>query len=107
MATMPSRINHLQSSSPSLGRPQDMQGTTVTQRRQPSRKTAPRIDSLLRLPKEPEDARLTGGTRSLDRRLLALNLAGTLAKSALGKPDRVKSGAPRGPVVGPPLGAVA
>jgi len=36
--------------------------------------------SLFSLPKEPEDARLTGGTRSLDRRLLALNVAGTLGK---------------------------
>jgi hypothetical protein len=27
------------------------------------------------LPNEPADARLTGGTRSLDRRLLALNLS--------------------------------
>ena len=26
------------------------------------------------MPQEPEDARITGGTRSLDRRLLALNL---------------------------------
>jgi hypothetical protein len=31
-----------------------------------------------RLPHEPEDARLTGVTRSLNRRLLALNLCGTL-----------------------------
>jgi hypothetical protein len=30
---------------------------------------------LFALAKEPEDARITGGTRSLDRRLLALNLA--------------------------------
>ncbi|WP_213804825.1 hypothetical protein [Granulicella sp. dw_53] len=29
------------------------------------------------LPKESEDARITGSTRSLDRRLLALNLRGT------------------------------
>lgn len=29
------------------------------------------------LPQEPEDARLTGVTRSLHRRLLALNLVGT------------------------------
>ena len=28
------------------------------------------------LPSEPEDARLTGGTRSLSRRLLGLNLTG-------------------------------
>jgi hypothetical protein len=31
---------------------------------------------MLSLPKEPEDARITGGTRSLARRLLALNLSG-------------------------------
>ena len=33
-----------------------------------------------RLPHEPEDARLTGVTRSLNRRLLALNLSGTLKR---------------------------
>ena len=32
------------------------------------------------LPFEPEDARLTGGTRSLSRRLLGLNLAGSIAR---------------------------
>jgi hypothetical protein len=37
---------------------------------------APRIARLFMLPKEPEDARITGGTRSLDRRLLALNFSG-------------------------------
>ena len=31
-----------------------------------------------RLPQEPEDARITGVTRSLHRRLLALNLHGSL-----------------------------
>ncbi len=30
------------------------------------------------LPQEPEDARLTGVTRSLNRRLLALNVPGSL-----------------------------
>jgi hypothetical protein len=39
------------------------------------RPPAPRGASLFTLPKEPEDARITGGTRSLDRRLLALNLS--------------------------------
>jgi hypothetical protein len=34
-----------------------------------------------RLPHEPEDARLTGVTRSLNRRLLALNIGGSLASS--------------------------
>ena len=33
------------------------------------------------LPKEPEDARLTGGTRSLDRRVLGLNLGRSFAKA--------------------------
>jgi hypothetical protein len=31
-----------------------------------------------RLPHEPEDARMTGVTRSLNRRLLALNVPGSL-----------------------------
>ena len=31
-----------------------------------------------RLPQEPEDARITGVTRSLTRRLLALNISGSL-----------------------------
>ena len=34
-----------------------------------------------RLPQEPEDARLTGVTRSLNRRLLALNVPGSLRMS--------------------------
>ena len=32
------------------------------------------------LPRESEDARITGVTRSLDRRLLALNITGTLVR---------------------------
>jgi hypothetical protein len=40
-------------------------------------KTAPRMTTILTLPNEPEDAGLTGGTRSLARRLLALNLSGS------------------------------
>ncbi len=36
-----------------------------------------------RLPHEPEDARITGVTRSLERRLLALNIAGTKVKKEL------------------------
>lgn len=47
---------------------------------------APRALSVLksrfaRLPQEPEDARLTGVTRSLGRRLLALNLPGSRIRS--------------------------
>ncbi len=41
----------------------------------PSRQPSVRAASLLALAKEPEDAGITGGTRSLDRRLLALNFA--------------------------------
>ncbi len=33
------------------------------------------------LPEEPEDAKLTGVTRSLNRRLLALNIKGSLMRS--------------------------
>lgn len=33
------------------------------------------------LPEEPEDARLTGATRSLNRRLLALNVRGSLCRT--------------------------
>jgi hypothetical protein len=36
-----------------------------------------------RLPQESEDAKMTGTTRSLQRRLLALNLAGSLLHPAL------------------------
>jgi hypothetical protein len=46
----------------------------VAERFAPSRRPASRIP--FPLSKEPEDARITGGTRSLDRRLLGLNLAG-------------------------------
>ncbi len=35
-----------------------------------------------RLPQEPEDARITGVTRSLTRRLLALNVPGSLRMGA-------------------------
>jgi hypothetical protein len=45
-----------------------------------TRQPSPRTANLLALPNEPEDARLTGGTRSLDRRLLALNVSGSLSK---------------------------
>jgi hypothetical protein len=48
----------------------------------PSHQPTPRGASLFTLPKEPEDARITGGTRSLDRRLLALNLSGSSFRSA-------------------------
>jgi hypothetical protein len=34
------------------------------------------LNAAMSLPQEPDDARLTGGTRSLSRRLLALNVPG-------------------------------
>jgi hypothetical protein len=52
-------------------------GTAHTQRTVQSRQAAPRTLPFTSLPQEPEDARITGGTRSLDRRLLALNVSGT------------------------------
>jgi hypothetical protein len=39
--------------------------------------------SFISLPNEPEDAKITGATRSLDRRLLALNLRGSLIHRSL------------------------
>ena len=75
MATIPSNFIRPQTSSPDLRNQPDALVTTVTQRHPPTRQPAPRV--LYALPKEPEDARITGGTRSLDRRLLALNLSGS------------------------------
>jgi hypothetical protein len=75
MATTPSNIIRSLSSVPDLRKQPDALVTTVTPRRPPSRQLAPR--ALFALPKEPEDARITGGTRSLDRRLLALNFSGS------------------------------
>lgn len=43
----------------------------------PNRQPAPRSAALFTMPNEPEDAKLTGGTRSLERRLLALNFGRT------------------------------
>jgi hypothetical protein len=68
MATIPSNIRSL-TSTPGSRNQTEAQVTTVTQPRPPHR-------VLFTLPGEPEDARMTGGTRSLDRRLLALNLSG-------------------------------
>jgi hypothetical protein len=46
-------------------------------------KRAKKLDLLARLPPEPEDAHLTGATRSLYRRLLALNLHPRIAPIAV------------------------
>ena len=42
-----------------------------------------------RMPQEPEDARMTGVTRSLNRRLLALNLYGTLSHTKMLAESRI------------------
>jgi hypothetical protein len=90
MATIPSSFTRLQASSPARRMQPGQPVTTVTQRLQfPSPPPALRTASLFALPKEPEDARLTGGTRSLDRRLLALNLAGSFAKARAARPAPV------------------
>lgn len=41
------------------------------------------------LPQEPEDARMTGVTRSLTRRLLALNVSGTLMRTRVVAGSRI------------------
>jgi hypothetical protein len=83
MAGMPSSFTRFQTSAPSTR--SNMLVSSVPSRRQPAAHSqGPAMYSLFSLPKEPEDARLTGGTRSLDRRLLALNVAGTLGKRKAG-----------------------
>ncbi|MDP9049619.1 MAG: hypothetical protein M3O31_02705 [Acidobacteriota bacterium] len=74
MATIPGSLNRLQPSSgisafrTASPMPTDRQGPAET-------------EAILRtLAKEPEDAGLTGGTRSLDRRLLALNFGVSASK---------------------------
>ncbi len=42
-----------------------------------------------RMPHEPEDARITGVTRSLTRRLLALNLSGSLRPMPVRSVERI------------------
>jgi hypothetical protein len=77
MATTPSSFTRLQTSLQATWLQSGSAVTTVTLSRSiPNRQPAPRASRLRVLSKEPEDARLTGGTRSLDRRLLALNLSG-------------------------------
>jgi hypothetical protein len=75
MAAIPSTFARLQASSPARSMQPGQPAAPATQRLQfPSPPPALSTASLFSIPKEPEDARLTGGTRSLDRRLLALNL---------------------------------
>jgi len=82
MATTQSTYTRLQTSLETTWLPLGIAVTPLTRPRPtPFRKPAP-ASSLCTLPKEPEDARLTGGTRSLDRRLLALNLSLSPVKAA-------------------------
>ena len=78
MATTLSSYTRIQNPAPATR--SSMLVPPVPARRQPVSRPMGPAHSLFALPKEPEDARLTGGTRSLDRRLLALNVAGTLGK---------------------------
>jgi hypothetical protein len=59
----------------------------------PIRQPTARKASLFTLPKEPEDAQITGGTRSLDRRLLALNLVGSRCRPAQPSLDSIQTSA--------------
>lgn len=107
MATLQSRFTRLQSSLPGPEHQPGIPVTTVTPLRQIlSRQLAPRSAGWF-IAKEPEDARLTGGTRSLDRRLLALNIAGSLAsrrstKLGVAKAEAAKS-EPAAGRIGPPF----
>jgi hypothetical protein len=77
MSAIPSTFASFKPLAPDVRRDFSAPVTTVTQLRPgPDRKPSPRSFGMFSLPKEPEDARITGGTRSLDRRLLALNFAG-------------------------------
>jgi hypothetical protein len=64
--------------------PQD--GASATRSRLASIRSHQNIDGL----HEPEDARLTGGTRSLDRRLLGLNVLNTYVKRSAAAVKSVK-----------------
>lgn len=73
MATTPSTLIRFQTSSPKPRVQPEVLVTKVTRTPAISIRRPVR-SALFSLPKEPEDARITGGTRSLERRLLALNL---------------------------------
>ena len=64
----------------SLGKNLGFSGGTADSRLANSTNTLAKAQKsfFARMPQEPEDARLTGITRSLARRLLALNLPGSL-----------------------------
>jgi hypothetical protein len=77
MATLSNTFARIHSLPPATRTPRYAPVGTPSTRavREPQARMAePRNAAFFALPKEPEDARITGGTRSLDRRLLALNL---------------------------------
>jgi hypothetical protein len=77
------RLSSAQESAPAsdlIMQGQDAPGTT------PPGRFGPASVNFSMLRSEPEDAHLTGGTRSLSRRLLGLNLSGIAAR-----PDRYKN----------------
>jgi hypothetical protein len=94
MVTIPSSFTRLQTSMSSNRPASSGQGLRVAPpallRSIVSRQPTFGAAQLLAVQKEPEDARLTGGTRSLERRLLALNLYGFVTKSKA-KPERIVS----------------
>jgi hypothetical protein len=80
MATIPS-FNRFQPSSHARGFGSSAWAIrTISPRPVPSQTPVATAAILRSLAKEPEDAGLTGGTRSLDRRLLALNFGVSVNK---------------------------
>jgi len=89
MAATPSNFTRLQPSLQATWLSAATGITTMTLRRHISRQLPVHPEVTLRsFPQEPEDACLTGGTRSLDRRLLALNLS--MGKPAVGAAAKSK-----------------
>ena len=85
MATLQSHIPASLRSSPPSRRANSGNPTSEDSRRYliAGRKGRTPSTSFISLPNEPEDAKITGATRSLDRRLLALNLRGSLIHRSL------------------------
>jgi len=74
MAAIQGSFTRSQTSTPNTRKQPGVAVPQAVQPISPNRQST--LRGRLRLAKEPEDARITGGTRSLDRRLLGLNLAG-------------------------------
>jgi hypothetical protein len=90
MATFPSNLTCLSSSELPILSGNGLRATLgMPTRHVIARQAEPQATMLSAIAKEPEDARLTGGTRSLDRRLLALNLFGVTRKLKVSA-ERVK-----------------